>query len=187
VRVTGRTGVLLPVHATAGGKILLAAGLGEADGLILRRLTGATITSRRAFEDELTDIRRLGYAINRGESLDGLHAVAVSIVDRSGKTMASPSHSMLSTPHSAAPCISGAQGNKRRNRPGSASTISSADDHSRGGSWRRSSRLRVPTAISACLQTPLGIPVVPPVYSTERSSGDGTALTSGEALCNTVS
>lgn len=92
VRVTGRTGRLLPVHATAGGKVLLAA-LSSEDApslstLSLKRMTSSTITSRTAFHEELEDVRRLGYAINRGESLDGLHAAAVGIVDNSGRSIA---------------------------------------------------------------------------------------------------
>lgn len=93
VRVTGRTGSTLPAHATAGGKVFLAAMEGEEVRSLLatslRKLTSATITGKSAFYEELGDVRRLGCAINRGESLEGLHAAAVGIVDRSGRTVAS--------------------------------------------------------------------------------------------------
>jgi DNA-binding IclR family transcriptional regulator len=92
VRVSGRTGTLLPAFATAGGKALLAA-LADADARALlsgrlRRMTSVTITNRNELFEELSDIRRLGYAINRGESLDGLHAVAVCIRDANGFAVA---------------------------------------------------------------------------------------------------
>lgn len=92
VRVTGRTGRMLPAHATAGGKVLLAAMEGEEVrsrlATSLRKITSATITGKITFYEELDDVRRLGYAINRGESLEGLHAAAVSIIDHSGRTVA---------------------------------------------------------------------------------------------------
>lgn len=93
VRVTGRTGTLLPAHATAGGRVLLAAMNPEDTRSLLvgglRRMTPATVTNRSAFYEDLEGIRRLGYAINRGESLDGLHAAAVGIADNSDRIVAS--------------------------------------------------------------------------------------------------
>ncbi|MFI7481465.1 IclR family transcriptional regulator [Kocuria sp. M1R5S2] len=92
VRVSGRRGALLPVHATAGGKVLLAAaGPEEARSLIdagLPRLTERTTTSARGLHEELADVRRSGYALNLGESLDGLHAAAVPVPDAAGRTVA---------------------------------------------------------------------------------------------------
>ena len=93
VRVTARPGTVLPAHATAGGKVLLAAiETGEARTRAatgLSRMTPVTITKRSAFLEELDDVRRLGYAVNRGESLDGLRAAAVPIVNDSGRCVAS--------------------------------------------------------------------------------------------------
>lgn len=92
VRVSGRTGALLPVHATAGGKVLLAAADPEsARGLLgtgLPRMTERTTTSARVLREELEDVRRAGYALNLGESLDGLHAAAVPVPDAAGRTVA---------------------------------------------------------------------------------------------------
>ena len=92
VRVQGRTGVLLPAHATAGGKMLLAmlpdGGPHPALSGPLRAITSATITRMPDLQDELEEIRRHGYAINRGESLDELRAIAVRVVKPSGRTIA---------------------------------------------------------------------------------------------------
>ncbi|WP_458117352.1 IclR family transcriptional regulator [Arthrobacter sp. D2-10] len=93
VRVTGRTGALLPVHATAGGKSLLAAMKpDEVKALLssgLGRVTEQTTTNMASLLEELEDITRQGYAINMGESLEGLHAVAVPVRNAQGKTVAS--------------------------------------------------------------------------------------------------
>lgn len=93
VRVTGRTGTVLPSYATAGGKVLLAALERKQVSALLangrQRITTATLVNKRDLYEELDDIRKLGYAINRGESLAGLHAAAVAIVTTSGRVVAS--------------------------------------------------------------------------------------------------
>lgn len=93
VRVTGRTGELLPVHATAGGKSLLAAMEPDEVRTLLApglgRVTKETHTKVATLLEELSDIKRQGYALNMGESLDGLHAVAVWIMNPQGKVIAS--------------------------------------------------------------------------------------------------
>ena len=92
VRVSGRMGALLPAHATAGGKALLAAMSPEEVQTMfeagLPRLTEHTTTDKQAFLEELDDIRRKGYALNLEESLDGLHAAAVCVPDAAGKAVA---------------------------------------------------------------------------------------------------
>lgn len=93
VRVTGRTGALLPAHATAGGKVLLATLPPEEHvsvmALPLRKMTSATITNKKELQEELDNIKRIGYAINCGESLEGIHAVAVPVSDGRGRVVAS--------------------------------------------------------------------------------------------------
>ncbi|MCU1546871.1 MAG: IclR family transcriptional regulator [Homoserinimonas sp.] len=93
VRVSGRMGALLPTHATAGGKAILAdMEMAEVRALLkpgLARMTAQTIPNMKALEDELQQIRHLGYALNKGESLDGLHAAAVSIRDAMGRPVGS--------------------------------------------------------------------------------------------------
>jgi IclR family acetate operon transcriptional repressor len=82
-RVTDRTGVSLPAHCTASGKVLLARLGSEAlDRLLpdpLPALTPRTRTSRPGLERELAAVRRTGHAVNMGESERGLSAVAVAI------------------------------------------------------------------------------------------------------------
>lgn len=92
LRVTSRTGTLLPAHSTSGGKLLLSElpepELDEVLDRALRQLTDETMTDRRSLREELSDARRLGYALNRQESEEGLNAVAVCIRDRSGRAIA---------------------------------------------------------------------------------------------------
>ncbi|GAB2826409.1 IclR family transcriptional regulator [Alpinimonas psychrophila] len=93
VRVSARTGTLLPANATAGGKVMLSTlSPEEVDFLTgghLSKMTSTTITNPQEFREELDDVKRLGYAINRNESLDGLHAVAVCIFNSRGHAVAS--------------------------------------------------------------------------------------------------
>ncbi len=86
LRVTSRTGLLLPAHCTAGGKALLA----QLDKDALRdlyptsTLPGLTSrsTRRRAdLERELVTVRERGFALNVGESEDDVTAVGVAVRD----------------------------------------------------------------------------------------------------------
>jgi len=93
VRVSSRTGTVLPAHCTAGGKVLLAA-LGEAQLRRLyptRRLVGLTahsVTDRSRLEAELERVRRDGFAASFEQSTAGLSAIAVPIEDPRGNTIA---------------------------------------------------------------------------------------------------
>jgi DNA-binding IclR family transcriptional regulator len=93
IRVSSRTGVLLPAHCTAGGKVLLA----ELDRdefrefyphARLSKMTTRSQTRRSQVERELEKIRAQGYATNFGESETGLSAVAVAIRDGQGRPLA---------------------------------------------------------------------------------------------------
>lgn len=83
VRVTDRTGVTLPAHCAASGKVLLA----QLDQAELRRrlpdplpaVTPRTRTSRAELERELAEVRRTGTAVNVAESERGLSAVAAAV------------------------------------------------------------------------------------------------------------
>jgi DNA-binding IclR family transcriptional regulator len=92
VRVSARTGTLLPAYAISGGKVLLAAlpkgRLRELYPNGLRKLTPNTVSDFRGLERELALIRKRGYALNVEESQVGLWAVAVPILDRAGHTIA---------------------------------------------------------------------------------------------------
>lgn len=92
IRVTSRTGTLLPAHATSGGKLLLAElPLDEVNARFpegLTSVTDRTITTMADLHAELDAIRRQGYAVNRGESEPDLYAVAVGVGDHSQRAVA---------------------------------------------------------------------------------------------------
>lgn len=88
LRVIPRTGALNPAHCTSVGKALLAS-LTPAE---IRRLypevetqletrTSRSIVSRNQLLDELEKVRRQGYAVNRGESEEGVGSVAIAFKD----------------------------------------------------------------------------------------------------------
>lgn len=83
LRVTGRVGVEYPAHTTSGGKALLA----ELDDAQLNALYPEeelaphgyhSLPTRTALFRELEDVRRRGYALNRGEASDGIAAIAMA-------------------------------------------------------------------------------------------------------------
>ncbi len=83
LRVTGRVGVEYPAHTTSGGKALLAA-MSDAqlrelypDKDLPRHNERSLATRARLFR-ELEDVRVRGYALNRGESSEGIAAIAVA-------------------------------------------------------------------------------------------------------------
>lgn len=77
-------GKRMPIHATSGGKVMLA-NLSEddrnefLDSQELEPYTDSTITDRGALVDELQRIQRKGYAVNDQEYIDGLRAVSVPL------------------------------------------------------------------------------------------------------------
>ncbi len=100
LRASARVGHTLPAHATAAGCAMLAA-LPEGSLLDLypderlERLTPRTITDRQALLRRLEEVRDRGYAINDGESEEGIVAVAAAIrtadgVVRGAITVAGP-------------------------------------------------------------------------------------------------
>jgi DNA-binding IclR family transcriptional regulator len=74
---------LTPLHATAGGKCYLAhvseAELSEYVDRGLTQVTKRTISSGPALRRELAEVRRQGFAINRGEAMSGAPAVGVPL------------------------------------------------------------------------------------------------------------
>ena len=88
VRVTVRTGDLLPAHSSAAGKVLLAE-LADRDVRALYpqglpAITAATVTDMCTLQRQLETVRAEGFATNMGENEEGLHSVAVPIRTRSG-------------------------------------------------------------------------------------------------------
>ena len=90
VRTGSRTGRILPAHATATGKVLLAertdeqiaalypSGLPEAP-------TPRALTALEELLEQIAEVRRLGYAVNHGESEDDVAAVAAAVRDKRGR------------------------------------------------------------------------------------------------------
>lgn len=92
LRVSFRTGTLLPAHVTSGGKALLA----ELPLERLNALYPGGLPSRGAgapadwgrLRKELATAKRLGYALNLQESERGVSAVGACVRDRSGQAVA---------------------------------------------------------------------------------------------------
>jgi IclR family transcriptional regulator, acetate operon repressor len=89
VRASSRIGRILPAHATATGKALLAdrpdaevAAL-YPDG-VPAGPTPRAVTSVGELLEQLAEVRRLGYAVNYGESEADVAAVAVPVRDKRG-------------------------------------------------------------------------------------------------------
>lgn len=74
-------GRLVPAHASALGKVLLAFGRVDPSAMPLTRLTHHTITDRDVLAKELDGVRRHGYAVIRDELEIGLAAVAVPVYE----------------------------------------------------------------------------------------------------------
>lgn len=98
VRLTSPIGSRVPLHATAAGKAILSgywpdswrsllAASTKEDGS-LPRLTDATIIDLESLDEELAKVRRHGYAVDDGESMTRVRAVAAPIRDFRGRTVA---------------------------------------------------------------------------------------------------
>jgi len=90
VRTGSRTGRILPAHATATGKVLLAERTDEEIAALypsgmLEAPTSRALTSLGELLDQVAEVRRLGYAVNHGESEDDVAAVAAAVRDKRGR------------------------------------------------------------------------------------------------------
>lgn len=88
VSTDARVGTRTNLHCISGGKAILAylpehrvRAIVDRHGLPKR--TGNTITDLDALFSELEQIREDGFALNRGESIDGIHAVGAPVLDDS--------------------------------------------------------------------------------------------------------
>lgn len=93
LRVDIDTGVPMPVHCTASGKLLLAFAPIEMRRDVLRAapfpaLTPHSITSARALERELERIRARGWSEDDQELLLGVNCLAVPVSNRAGDVVA---------------------------------------------------------------------------------------------------
>lgn len=94
VRVGQRTGISMPAHCTASGRVLLAALSSEDLRALypssrLPKITERTIATRRELEAELAVTLERGYAVNFGQSEIDVHSVAVPVHDVLGRTRVS--------------------------------------------------------------------------------------------------
>lgn len=92
VRAFTRTGQRAALHATAAGKVFLAALPAEELARYLARplsaSTPATITSPDVLADVVDETRRRGWAVNRGELFPEAGALAVPVLDATGACVA---------------------------------------------------------------------------------------------------
>lgn len=81
------------LHTAAPGKALVAfLPEDEREELIARlpmpRFNERTITDPDRYREELEQVRRLGYAVDRAEETEGMHCVAACVLDRFGYPLA---------------------------------------------------------------------------------------------------
>lgn len=84
LRAAPQVGAVVPVHATAVGKLFLALAPDQVEtpAGTLERFTQSTLRSARALADAAEAARVRGYAENRDEWIDGLSVVAAPILAR---------------------------------------------------------------------------------------------------------
>jgi DNA-binding IclR family transcriptional regulator len=90
--IAARVGRHLPIHCTAGGKVLLAFLPSEVVEPVLNAPLAAytenTITSPARLREELEAVRRRGYGLDNEEFEEGISAVGVPIRDIEGNVIA---------------------------------------------------------------------------------------------------
>ncbi|MFF5204393.1 IclR family transcriptional regulator [Streptosporangium sp. NPDC000396] len=79
-----QVGAMLPVHATALGKVLLAFDPYGSAPDTLERFTEHTVTTAGDLEEELESVRRRGWAADLEELTEGEVSIAAPIRDRQG-------------------------------------------------------------------------------------------------------
>jgi DNA-binding IclR family transcriptional regulator len=84
LRAAPQVGSVVPVHATAAGKLFLAHAPERVEPAPAspERFTARTLRSRRALERAAREAREQGYAENRDEWIEGLSVLAVPIFAR---------------------------------------------------------------------------------------------------------
>lgn len=91
LRITFQQGSKVPAYCSASGKLFLALMQPAKRDLALsqmplERLTENTLIEKSALLDELSDIRRDGYALDREEFMSGLVCLAVPIFQKKGRS-----------------------------------------------------------------------------------------------------
>lgn len=87
------TGMHFSLHSSAPGKAMLAFMEKSRREMLLtqmafKRFTASTITSKKAYRQELEDIYTRGYACDRAEEYEGIHCVAAPVFGATGEPMA---------------------------------------------------------------------------------------------------
>lgn len=90
LRTASHVGTTFPAHATASGKVLLAALSDDELRKLyaverIERLRRNTVNSWSELRSALAEVRKHGYATNYEESESGVNAIAVAIRDAAGK------------------------------------------------------------------------------------------------------
>ena len=89
VRTGSRIGRVLPAHSTATGKALLAERTDDEVAALypsgtMEAPTHRALTTVDELLEQLAEVRRLGYAVNHGETEDDVAAVAAVVKDKHG-------------------------------------------------------------------------------------------------------
>ena len=91
IKLASERGQIIPLHAGATGKTLLANLPKEERKRILQkelvRYTDRTLVDPEKLWEELDQIQKEGYAVTTGESNEGAMAIGVPIFDREGKLL----------------------------------------------------------------------------------------------------
>ena len=86
------TGLTIPAHVSALGKVLLAYRPEFKDVVLargpLRSLTGETVTDPDELEKALSEVLATGYAVEDEEAVLGEASIAVPVADRDGEAVA---------------------------------------------------------------------------------------------------
>ena len=86
------TGLTIPAHASALGKVLMAYQPAFLEGVLagtpLRSLTGETIVTPSTLRDALADVVEKGYAVEDEEAVLGEASIAVPVADRDSEAVA---------------------------------------------------------------------------------------------------
>lgn len=96
------TGITIPIHASALGKVLLAYHPQRAREILdtgLRSLTGDTVVEAAALRDQLRATVAAAMAHERDEAVLGESSVAVPVADRSGEVIAAIAVVMPTSEH----------------------------------------------------------------------------------------
>jgi DNA-binding IclR family transcriptional regulator len=93
LQVSGRVGMRVPLYSCAPGKAILAWWTPDQRidwfrGRTLKRFTPTTLATRGELVAELEAAKRLGYTVDRGEGIEGIHCVAAPVMGADGAVVA---------------------------------------------------------------------------------------------------